>query len=626
MSRPSSAASTPLHRDIIVACTLDGMMHGLDAESGFVLWSTPLSYPGSRHRDSLHLVKGTGLMIPSTDGNLHVPRSSGPYSTLSVKDVVVKTPFVTEDGRMFAGTTRSMALGLDYRTGQVRKVLDGGGNMVDYGTTSSGEKTKDKSGYQEDDQIVWVGRNDYEVSVYDAKTGEMQENVSSSDVLSSVEQLQHRSSQDSGGEGVRELYSAPSGTLAMVTDGSDQIKWLNVKNFDTPVVSAIDISKGSNLRVAIVSDSDRENDNVSTPRSPHQRALISKLPGANGSVYAIPLTTSDWIHNVRYTSSAKGKVAIGKTTTGKVVQGGLSKGVNNLVKTSSRRGSSHHQSLRAMSSFPQQSNACLPGLNASYPDCLIDGEIFIGSAGESDLMEDKLKSLLDFDSDKGPRQQYYNLHNHNNNRQHPSIYQKMVKGNDDALFSFTKAYDVRSDGNLNGIGAEKQYISTFKTLPALFASWLPPLIALLVVVGFELGRRRKLYDLSGSSLPGSNRQRKQAASEKEHPTNVGSIVLTSKILGYGGHGTVVFSGFLRGREVAVKRMLAAYDRSADNEIDLLVRTDSHPNLIRVSVVIVVVVVARPLAPRSRALCLITLTIKYSSLSFVCARFARISTS
>jgi serine/threonine protein kinase len=32
--------------------------------------------------------------------------------------------------------------------------------------------------------------------------------------------------------------------------------------------------------------------------------------------------------------------------------------------------------------------------------------------------------------------------------------------------------------------------------------------------------------------------------------------------------------------VAVKRMLRTYDSSASNEIDLLVRTDNHPNLIR----------------------------------------------
>ena len=61
---------------------------------------------------------------------------------------------------------------------------------------------------------------------------------------------------------------------------------------------------------------------------------------------------------------------------------------------------------------------------------------------------------------------------------------------------------------------------------------------------------------------------------------IGSITISSSILGYGCHGTVVFLGSLHNRKVAVKRMLSAYDSSAANEIDLLCRTDDHANLIR----------------------------------------------
>ena len=44
---------------------------------------------------------------------------------------------------------------------------------------------------------------------------------------------------------------------------------------------------------------------------------------------------------------------------------------------------------------------------------------------------------------------------------------------------------------------------------------------------------------------------------------VGSLLLSSKILGYGCHGTCVFEGSLNGRPVAVKRMLTRFSRAAD---------------------------------------------------------------
>ena len=58
------------------------------------------------------------------------------------------------------------------------------------------------------------------------------------------------------------------------------------------------------------------------------------------------------------------------------------------------------------------------------------------------------------------------------------------------------------------------------------------------------------------------------------------------VLGYGSGGTVVFSGELDGRPVAVKRMLRQFYEMARKEIDALILADEHPNIVR-SVVLVV---------------------------------------
>lgn len=52
------------------------------------------------------------------------------------------------------------------------------------------------------------------------------------------------------------------------------------------------------------------------------------------------------------------------------------------------------------------------------------------------------------------------------------------------------------------------------------------------------------------------------------------------MLGYGSGGTVVFSGELDGRPVAVKRMLRQFYEMARKEIDALILADEHPNIVR----------------------------------------------
>jgi serine/threonine-protein kinase/endoribonuclease IRE1 len=50
--------------------------------------------------------------------------------------------------------------------------------------------------------------------------------------------------------------------------------------------------------------------------------------------------------------------------------------------------------------------------------------------------------------------------------------------------------------------------------------------------------------------------------------------------GFGSHGTVVFSGSLQGRAVAVKRLLQDFVTLASREVSILQESDDHPNVIR----------------------------------------------
>jgi len=60
-----------------------------------------------------------------------------------------------------------------------------------------------------------------------------------------------------------------------------------------------------------------------------------------------------------------------------------------------------------------------------------------------------------------------------------------------------------------------------------------------------------------------------------------TVILNSEsILGRGCAGTTVYKGSLRGRPVAVKKVLSSQFKLAQKEIDLLIRSDEHPNIVR----------------------------------------------
>uniref|UniRef100_A0A674K7I7 Serine/threonine-protein kinase/endoribonuclease IRE1 n=1 Tax=Terrapene triunguis TaxID=2587831 RepID=A0A674K7I7_9SAUR len=84
--------------------------------------------------------------------------------------------------------------------------------------------------------------------------------------------------------------------------------------------------------------------------------------------------------------------------------------------------------------------------------------------------------------------------------------------------------------------------------------------------------------VSGESLPPSS---EESLSGKPDVTVVGKVSFNPKeVLGHGARGTFVFRGQFDGRNVAVKRLLPECFHLIDREVQLLRESDEHPNVVR----------------------------------------------
>jgi len=82
---------------------------------------------------------------------------------------------------------------------------------------------------------------------------------------------------------------------------------------------------------------------------------------------------------------------------------------------------------------------------------------------------------------------------------------------------------------------------------------------------------------TSTSVPSSS----SPSSQEAGVVRVGKLeVYTTKVLGHGSSGTIVFEGSMSGRRVAVKRMLKTFFSIAEKETHVLTQTDEHPNVIR----------------------------------------------
>ncbi len=572
------------------------------------------------------------------------PKNLGNYAiaestiTMNIKDLVDRSPFMDARGRFYVSSRESYAIALDRDTGDVVKVVGGNhyddvGDMRSHlnggsgggGSSNVNKSRKDKymssdeleennsdeindifDGYDHDHSfcndddnsrgdgycerndnasaeqqrnLIWMGRVDYLVTVQDARTGELDVQFSTSEVLSLEDMIGTIGSNDdgedwlnthpellmlpTGKEGDEEfigminhneddqvqnkngfhttkVVTTPGGKVALCDGQTGKVMWIADDAFKTPVAFALESSSGSSLGVFVVPDAPSSN-------SFSSEYLSSKLE-------------EDAISENNYfgdnPNQAMGGTVFGALETGELFAlplGGQPTGPNqrlldglpHMPRLSSKVGSNKH----SMEKLPLWSGQQQRPRKDDY-----------ALAVKNDFC-DPLSSSY-----------------------HECLLHSFIRQNNDALFQDNLAITLNEEVlEFPNIVTPQQPRpqSKFNFFLKLMTSWIPPAVALAFVVSFELGRREKLKIDSKLRRDSSDESNKESVDNDD--TNQASncvIDVSDQVLGFGGHGTVVYKGQLEGRAVAVKRMLKAYHASADREISLLIESDGHPNVVR----------------------------------------------
>jgi hypothetical protein len=352
------------------------------------------------------------------------------------------------------------------------------------------------------------------------------------------------------------LVATPNGNVALRNTSTGLIEWVSNEKFETPVAFAVETSTGSSLYVDILPDAPSTTDTSPDYITQQLQRQVDRI-----------LSSEDPEQTI-----------VGALSSGQLFAMPLGKKLSQIKRLLSSIGAPHSKSsLLALEPKKHIAQHKVPFIGKS-----------IAAGLKSRLMDEPskraiyVKKTCQVTHPNFPACLVGGIHSNHELASSKSFLDNEAPLHPTPLLQFQEFHSMQSE-----LKELQNFRKTKRNFFKLMASWLPPTMLLLFLVSFEMGRRikakkRKEKESELQSSMYSLETMNSVMGDKSHEggRNISVIQVTDQVLGFGGHGTVVYRGTLDGRQVAVKRMLKAYHASADREISLLIESDGHPNVVR----------------------------------------------
>lgn len=142
--------------DLLLVSDVDGNLHGIERNSGNILWSLPINEPLVKINTNSSSSNILWFVEPYQDGSLYyfTPKFGLNKLPASIKDLVLESPFsLSGDDKIYTGTRRTALYSINIFTGEIKS---------SFGDFCPVPKHSDQTGKD----TIMVGKTTYELSIY----------------------------------------------------------------------------------------------------------------------------------------------------------------------------------------------------------------------------------------------------------------------------------------------------------------------------------------------------------------------------------------------------------------------------------------------------------------------------
>lgn len=523
------------HDNVLVVSTLSGSLYAQSSTTGQLLW-TLKEEPVIKMPIEMTTNTNNYFLPDPKDGSLYaVTKDIVGIKKLpfTIPELVSAAPCRTNDGMLYSGFKKDIWIAVDPKTGHKLHTVTMDGTQVCPSTN---------------DNIIYIGRTEYTVAMFDVKNGMKRWNATFMDYSSHI-------APDAADYDLRHFTGSSKG-LAVTLDGkSGEILWYN--NYDSPVVAMYTLSQDGFRKVPFTS--------FAPETLNHLTGQLSATSWKNRFMdhrkqreFFRTLYVGEYEHGLFALDSYvdEDTVTVAPRNKVRLIEGPPS------FEQKNYSGSSNYPNMQGNTN--QDTAVLIMGYHEvpeeswrrMYPALRITGEkhIIIPSV-------------------------YNNINNKKNSsnktelKANSSDKQPMIFSSDSMQILFTLLFALAGMAIFIIVYIPRQ---TEQSLQRLLQQQQQQTVLIQDTCSESSQSNSESGSISNNVVPNNYNN---ALSYRM--IQVGKIgFFPDEILGHGCEGTIVFKGKFDNRDVAVKRLLPGCFSLADREVELLRESDQHPNVVR----------------------------------------------